>query len=498
MTGGAEHPTELWPDPRRVVGRLFLPGEELSPGRSRAAQIAERVLAVPDDDVAQVVADIVADFEPRHRDLTAMLTRHAAAVASRVPDAAALGPERTLLLGAAFTAEYAVEAAALCNPSVVAHPDQNGLEPGQLRVAVALRAIGEGHISSIEFAEAVIGPGPRWAFSERTLPLAMASTTAGTWRREHLRAALEHEGHLDELSSAVLARLPEHFSAPAVVEAMQNIPEEPFGRHEGRAGRDALRDVASSAYVARFDEDTTLGQRVLLPTAADEMSGMEDARFVLAEDPDGRREYRATYTAYDGRTIAPRLIVSADLRTFAVHRLTGPAARNKGMALFPRQVGGMHLALTRSDGESISLARSAEGVVWDDEVVVHTPRQPWEVVQTGNCGSPLETSRGWLVLTHGVGPMRDYAIGAILLDRDEPTTVLARTEQPLLRARGSRRDGYVPNVVYSCGGILHEDRLWVPYGIGDDRIAVFCTDVEELLDSMEPSLEWSGQGCSRR
>jgi predicted GH43/DUF377 family glycosyl hydrolase len=242
--------------------------------------------------------------------------------------------------------------------------------------------------------------------------------------------------------------------------------------------------VVASAYSVEFAEDVLLAQRVLIPTAAEESNGMEDARLTRFVDDSGEVHFRATYTAYDGHRIAPRLLTSSDLRTFEAHRLAGPAARNKGMALFPRLVNGRHLALCRSDGESTSLASSADGYVWGDPKIVQHPSATWEVLQIGNCGPPIETEAGWLVLTHGVGAMRAYSIGAILLDLADPTRIVGRLAEPLLAPDPELRDGYVPNVVYSCGGLVHDGTLWIPYGIDDSRIAVAHVPLTELLAGM--------------
>jgi predicted GH43/DUF377 family glycosyl hydrolase len=233
-----------------------------------------------------------------------------------------------------------------------------------------------------------------------------------------------------------------------------------------------------------FPADTMLAQRTLRPSVAEESDGMEDARFTRFVAADGRVDYRATYTAYDGHQIAPRLLLSADLLNFRTHRLSGPAARNKGMALFPRLVGGRHLALCRTDGESISLTSSADGYGWAQPRLIHEPVQPWELVQVGNCGPPIETDAGWLVLTHGVGPMRTYAISALLLDLDDPALVIGRLPYPLLQATRSEQDGYVPNVVYSCGGVVHDGRLWLPYGIDDTRIGVAWAPLDQLCSEL--------------
>ncbi|HEY0246715.1 MAG TPA: glycoside hydrolase family 130 protein [Gryllotalpicola sp.] len=481
---GIEHTAELTADPTRVVARLFLPGEGLSSAHSRTTEIAARVLAIPPRRSEELATELLADFQPRHLDVASVFDRNVSAVESRIPDAATLTPAQRTVLGASFTAEYAVEGAALCNPSAVEHPDQSGLLPGELRVAVAMRSIGEGHLSSITFAEAVIGADDSWSFAERRAPLARASISEGTWEREHLHRALEHEGRLDELSSAALRKLPKQFPVSAVETALAELPSELTAHRDSRNDAQALHRMAASAYEAHFDPVTALSQRTLLPTSADEDHGMEDARFVRFTDADGRLGYRASYTAYDGRDVAPRLITSPDLVNFVIHRLSGEAARNKGMALFPRTVDGVHLALSRLDGESISLAGSPDGLSWTETAVIHRPTEPWELVQTGNCGSPIETPAGWIVLTHGVGPMRSYAIGALLLDRDDPSRVLARTTEPILRPSPRRRDGYVPNVVYSCGGIVHNGVLWIPFGVDDCRIRVFSVGVDELLATM--------------
>jgi predicted GH43/DUF377 family glycosyl hydrolase len=260
-----------------------------------------------------------------------------------------------------------------------------------------------------------------------------------------------------------------------------------LGRAGVQATVDLLRQLVASAYEVQFDADLSLSQRVLLPSAAEESHGMEDARFVLFTGDDGSVEYRATYTAYDGRHIAPRLLTSPDLRVFAAHRLAGPAARNKGLALFPRLVNGVHLSLCRSDGESTSLAYSDDGFVWGTPQPLQVPSASWETLQVGNCGPPIETDAGWLVLTHGVGPMRVYTISALLLDLVNPGRVIKRLPDPLLSTASDEREGYVPNVVYSCGGVVHDGRLWIPYGIGDARISVAWVDVAELIDAMVPA-----------
>ncbi|GAA4182199.1 glycosylase [Gryllotalpicola koreensis] len=481
---GREHAAGLTADATRLTTRLFLPGEGLTSAHSRTVEIAARVLAISAKRTETLAAELVAAFSARHLDVVSVFERNARVVESRITNADTLTPAQRTVLGASFTTEYAVEGAALCNPSAVAHPDQSGLLPGQLRVAVSTRSIGEGHRSSITFAEAVIGADRSWTFAERQHPLAQASINEGTWDRDQLRRALEQDGRLTELSSAALSRLPQRFPAVAVAAAVSALPAELTAHQDSRLDAEVLHRVAMSTYEANFGPATSLSQRVLLPVAADEDHGMEDARFVRFTDANGVRSYRASYTAYDGRDVSTRLITSPDLAHFVIQRLSGDATHTKGIALFPRIVGDAHLALSRTDGESISLARSPDGMNWTDVAVVHRPTEPWELVQTGNCGSPIETPRGWIVLTHGVGPMRSYSMGALLLDLDDPRRVVARTTEPILNPARDRDAGYVPNVVYSCGGLVHDGTLWIPFGIDDSRVGVFSLGIDELLNAM--------------
>ncbi len=482
-----DHGIDLEPDPSRVVARLFLPGEGFTRTGSRASGIMARIAALSAEERRREAGAILRGFGSRHDRLRDILARHAATVIFRAGDVTPLDADHEVVLGAAFTAEHSVEGAALCNPSAVVHPDQGGLPPGALRLAIAMRAIGEGHVSSITFASAVVGPGGEWTMEPRAAPVMTATVTEGEWTRRHFRETLESESRLNELSGAIVRALPEVFPNSAIEEAIRQVPAELAQRHEIRDDLDVIRTMAWSAYRAEFDVASELTQRVLLPWAAEETHGMEDARFTRFTTDDGTVEYRATYTAYDGHSVAPRLIVSPDLRVFSVHRLSGPASTNKGMALFPRPIGGRLYALTRTDGENTSIARSSDGLSWTDIAVLGRPELLWEAVQTGNCGSPIETERGWLVLVHGVGPMRQYSIGALLLDLDDPTRVLARLTAPLLRPTPELRDGYVPNVVYSCGGVVHDGTLWLPYGVGDDRVRVGSIGLTELLDAMTPA-----------
>ncbi|NQX27478.1 glycosylase [Microbacteriaceae bacterium VKM Ac-2854] len=449
-----------------------------------------RVLEFSPSEVSEAVAALRADFAPRDAEWELRMRSHAAAVGARVV-AGSLDDDRTVLVGALFTAESAVEGAALCNPSAMLHPDQSRLGSGRVRVAVSLRQIGEGHRSSIGFATAIIGPGRTWRFQPRAHPLVGADHTAGRWHRAHFRAALSRDRPLREVATAVLDALPDEFTADQLDAAIAALPPGLASRYDAASDLAAIRMTARSAYAADFAPASELSARTLTPAAAEESHGMEDARFTRfsprdGDDTENGTEYRASYTAYDGVTISSRLIRSPDLRTFTTHRLTGPPAGNKGMAFFPRPIGGALLALSRTDGDTVSLARSEDGLHWEDVARLRAPRELWQTVQQGNCGPPIETEHGWLVLTHGVGPMRRYSVGAVLLELEHPEVVIATLTRPLMSPSPAEQNGYVPNVLYSCGGIVVHGILWIPYGVSDDRIRVASVVVDELVAAMTP------------
>lgn len=428
-------PVQVTADPRRVAARLFLPGQELtSSGPSRADGVIARCLALSDQQVGEALADLLSGYGARHRDLPGVLDEHFRAVSHRVPDAGSVAADRRRLIGAHFTREVAVETAAVLNPSVVPHPVQDG-PPGSLRFVMSVRAVGEGHLSTVTFRSGTLLPGG----------------SAG-------RVVLDPPSVLVE-----------HGSEP-----------------EGGSDRERLGLARRHSYAVSFPPGSALGERTLFPALEVERSGMEDARFVRLTGPDGGCGYAATYTGFDGMHVTSRRLDTQDFRTFRSAPLTGGAAADKGMALFPRQVGGRYLALSRWDRENNVVASSDDGFHWVDGTRLQAPAEGWEAIQLGNCGSPLETDHGWLVLTHGVGPMRAYAIGALLLDLDRPDRVIGRLTEPLLRPDPDERDGYVPNVVYSCGGLIHQDTLLIPYGCSDSRIRFALVDLPALLGRLSP------------
>ncbi|WP_367127689.1 glycoside hydrolase family 130 protein [Saccharothrix sp. HUAS TT1] len=474
----------LRPDSRRVITKLFVPGEERPEHESRSAAVIRRVMALDEETVSAALTRTVRLFEDRHRDVRATFADHFASVSHRFPAGVELSESRRLLIGAYFTHEYAVEGAALCNPSMVAHPDQDGLAPGHLRFVLSVRGIGEGHLSSIGFRTGVVGPG-----GAITVEPPPDVTTTGLRRDSvHEKALflgkLAELGHDDEVSAVLNRWLPARFTDAELDVVLADLHPRLVARQEAHRTVELIRWIAACNYTSEFPGDTVVSGRLLWPTGPSERQGMEDARFVRFTDDGGGQTYYATYTAFDGAGVAPQLLQTDDFRTFRVTQMTGSAARNKGVALFPRKIGGRFVALSRGDGESTAVVSSDDIAKWNEPRPVETPGKDWDLVQVGNCGSPIETPEGWLVLTHGVGPMRVYSMGAMLLDLDHPERVLATLPEPLLLPAADERDGYVPNVVYSCGGLPHGDTLVIPYGASDSTIGLATTSLRGLVAAL--------------
>lgn len=475
----------LLADPRRVLARLHVPGHELlADSPSRATGVLGRILAIGDDEVAVELDRVLRRYAGRHRDLAATHERHAAQIAHRLPAGPELSPARRRLLGAYFTHEFSIEGAALFNPSLAPHPDQSGLAAGECRFVMTLRAVGEGHISCVELRSGVLDQAGDVRLDDPG-PFVESGVVGPTSMNLSLFASMMAEAAADEESTRfVLSRLGATFTDAELEAALAELEGQRLTRSGGDRTAQTARHLARCSYQVEFDGASGVAERVLSPVAPSETAGIEDVRLVRFTGDDAAVRYLGTYTAYDGRQIAPQLLETVDFRTFRMSQLSGQAATNKGMALFPRTVGGRHLALSRWDRENCSLAVSDDGMHWPTATTVHRPERGWELIQTGNCGSPMETEAGWLVLTHGVGPMREYAIGALLLDLDDPTRVVGDLGEPLLTADTDEREGYVPNVVYSCGGMIHGDVLVLPYGASDDSVRCATVDVPSLLERL--------------
>jgi predicted GH43/DUF377 family glycosyl hydrolase len=480
----ARTPIRLSPDPRRVITKLFVPGDDAPPYGSRATAVINRVMAMDEKTVDMVLATTLDSFAGRHSRLADTFTDHFTSISHRLELSARPSAARRQLIGAYFTEEYAIEGAALFNPSIVAHPDQSGLREGQLRFVMSVRAVGEGHLSSIGFRTGVVGPGEALNLDNPGRHLVTGRHRQVLCDRSLLYGKLAEEGHDDEVAAFLHRNLAARFTGEELEKALEALHPQLRTRPGMHRTMERIHDIAANNYEVEFPAESALSERVLWPVGPSESHGMEDARFVRFTEPDGTQVYFATYTAYDGQHIAPQLLETTDFRTFRASQLAGPAAVNKGMALFPRQVGGRYLALSRHDRESTSLAASGDLHTWQALRTLQLPEQPWELVQIGNCGSPIETEVGWLLLTHGVGPMRTYVISAVLLDLEDPGRVLAALPEPLLTAQRDERDGYVPNVVYSCGALVHQDTLLLPYGMSDSSISIARVHLPALLDRL--------------
>jgi predicted GH43/DUF377 family glycosyl hydrolase len=472
-------------DASRVIARLFVPGQEgFDQQESRAATVLDRLLVLDESEVERSLDDVMSRFASRHRDLTETFRRHADHLAGRLDPNRVLSSTRRLLLGATFTAEYAIEGAALCNPSMLVHPDQTEVAAGSVRFIMSARAIGEGHLSSIEFRTGVID-GHGVVTVESPSPFAaMGQLQPTLLDAAAFRTELRQLGSSGGNTDFVFDGLNDQFTSLELEERLGHLHAEVAIRHQADRTISLIRRIASRTYGVTFATETALSERVLWPASPAESNGMEDARFVRFVEDDGRVRYLATYTAYDGRNISQQLLETTDFRAFTSSPIVGPGAANKGLALFPRRISGRFAALSRWDRETNAVAFSDNPLVWRHASSCQVPIQTWELLQLGNCGPPIETGAGWLVLTHGVGPMRTYSIGAILLDLEDPTKILGQLSEPLLTPQGDERDGYVPNVVYSCGGIVHADTLVLPYGIGDAAISVATVPLGPLLDAL--------------
>jgi len=469
-------------NPARVITALFVPGQEgFDLQESRTSSVLTRVLALDDDEAQDALDDVMERCDHRHRHLVQTFERNADVVAERLDPGLVLSTTRRLLVGATFTNEYAIEGAALCNPSMVAHPDQSGLPTDSLRFVMSTRAVGEGHRSSIGFRTGNVDASGSVTFDEPPQFAVGAQTSAAALDAAVFRGELDRMRGGGEDADYIFDALGEHFTRAELDQRLHRLDAQPATRQHGKRTTALIRKIADRTYSARFADETALSERVLLPAMSAECNGMEDARFVRLVEEDGTTRYYATYTAYDGADIRQQLLETSDFQNFTSSPLTGPAAANKGLALFPRRIGGRFVALSRSDRESNTITSSVNLHHWGRGLPCQVPARAWEMLQLGNCGSPIETDAGWLALTHGVGPMRTYGIGAALLDLDDPTHVVGQLRRPLLRALPDEQDGYVPNVVYSCGALLHNGTLVLPYGIGDSAIGVATVPVAALL-----------------
>jgi len=475
------HEVTLLPESARVIIRPFIPSDI-----HRITTIIGRALALSEEDVMSDLAAVLAEFDCRHFDIEPVLLSHFQKVLPHVFTQRPLSRARQLLIGALFSGEYALESAALFNPSIVPHPDQADVPVGAMRFIMSLRATGEGHISSIEFRAGLIAQNGNISMDPVSRYVTVPEIVPNpSYRKKRFIIKLHEMGFENDHATAVMVPLADNFTRSDLNKSVGTV------RHETQpATRDLLRTLeciqwlADSNYELLFPSRLAMSERIIFPVSLNESNGIEDARFVRFTDDDGTFMYYATYTAYNGRAILPQLIETEDFLHFRVLTLNGSAVQNKGMALFPRRICGRYAMLSRQDDENLFIMFSDNPHYWSDPQIILRPAEMWESVKIGNCGSPIETEVGWLVITHGVGPMRKYCIGVALLDLNDPTQVIGRLSKPLLCPEGNEREGYVPNVVYSCGSMLHGRELILPFAMSDKITAIASMSLDELLTAL--------------
>lgn len=471
----------LRPQTERVILRSFVPNDP-----TRISTIIGRALALTESDAEAKLAEIQAEFNSRHRHFDQRMMAQYNHVLPHLFTQRPLSKNRQLLVGAMFLGEYSIESAALFNPSIVAHPDQQGVAPGELRIILSLRATGEGHISSIEFRSGMLSASGDLTLDNTSRFAELPSVLPNpSYKKKIFTTKLYEMGFENTHTATVMEPLVEEFTRTDLHQTVNRLRQETLpSTQDFKRTIDFIQWLADSNYELEFTPDIPLSERVIFPTSANESNGIEDARFVQFIDDDGSVMYYATYTAYNGRTILPQLIETRDFLHFRVLTLNGTAVHNKGMALFPRKINGKYAMLSRKDDENLFIMTSTNAHNWNDPQLIMRPAEPWEFIKIGNCGSPIETPDGWIVVTHGVGPMRKYCIGVALLDLNDPQRVIARLPYPILMAEGADREGYVPNVVYSCGGMIHADTVILPYALSDHATTVAQIPVPELLTAL--------------
>jgi predicted GH43/DUF377 family glycosyl hydrolase len=471
----------LNPDVRKVIPRFFNTGDE----RSRA--LIGRVMLLPDSQVSELLLQVQHEFRKRYNNIRFIFEKHFELVKHLLPEKErlALSNDKKLLIGSYFTMEYSLEHAALFNPSIVEDPDQSGAAAGEKNVIISFRAIGEGHISSLVFKRARLDKNANIHFEPSGTYMNQGRITQ--LKRNNKKAFKELLSHSilpEEIRTNILSQLHDNFSYKEIElilkTALQHVET---GMAKNKIKYDIL-SMVNTSYEVHFLQESLLSERVIFPVTFTEKNGIEDARFIKFTAEDGASTYMATYTAYDGSFILPHLIETKDFLHFKMSPLHGKAAINKNLALFPRKIHGQYAMISRIDGVNNYIMFSDDLYLWETATLLQQPMYPWEFVQIGNGGSPIETEKGWLVITHGVGPMRKYCLGASLFDLNDPTKELGRLKEPILMPDEDEWHGYVPNVVYSCGTIIHQENLFIPYALSDYATSFATVPLDALLDAM--------------
>lgn len=475
-------PNKVYPDSGRVIARYFFNGEE------RAVSLLKKILALNSDEVFSLISPLLQDFSKRHRNITKKLLKHCEKVRPYVEKAGGnfekIDDYTKYLIGSYFTHEYSIESAAFFNPSIVLDPDQTLLEEGQLRVLISFRAVGEGHVSSVVFRRAMID-------KHNNIHVIPAGDYIDEAEKVHNmvynKKLFLKKGQEADINESFLKDVDEHLPDRFDYDSLKRLIIEAKGKTEDERTimqYNLILALSDSYRKISFSKDTDISDRVIFPISDFESNGIEDARFVKFTKDNGKTVYYCTYTAYDGNHIMPKLLETYDFYDFKTSPLNGAGAKNKNLALFPRKINGKFAMLSRIDGWNNYLMYSDNINVWENPIKIQQPEFPWEFVQIGNCGSPIETEHGWLVMTHAVGPMRRYCIGASLLDLENPEKEIGRLKEPLIMPNPDEREGYVPNVVYSCGSIIHNGELIIPYGLSDHSSGFATVKLETLLNRL--------------
>lgn len=463
-----------------VITLPFLHG-----GQARVRSIFQRVGELSDADVDRLLAEVLSRFEHRHLNFSAVLDEHYDMAAAMVDEYDPIDQKRRKLIGSYFTLEYSLASAALFNPSIVPHPNQSGVAEGELRFVMSLRATGEGHVSSIIFRTGLIHSDRSIEFYPPSALPQRAKLSPDQFFVKSLFARKLREMAIDPQAVEIVMRaLPERFTLVELEKVVtESRPNQPDLLHSEQT-IEGIRWLARENYQLRLPEEAHISQIVIFPRSDTERRGIEDLRMVRFVDDDGTAIYYGTYTAYDGYRTLPQLMDTTDLYHLNIHTMNGACVQNKGMALFPRRVNGQYAMCSRIDGVNLHIMYSDNVHFWETAQLLRTPMHPWEFMQIGNCGSPIETDIGWLLLTHGVGPMRTYSISALLLDLNDPLKVIGHLNEPLLMPLEEEREGYVPNVVYTCGALVHGDRLYLPYAMSDAATGFALVDLDKLLEQL--------------
>ncbi|HAF28506.1 MAG TPA: glycosidase [Bacteroidales bacterium] len=477
------------PDVSRVIARFLYTNDE------RAMNTIQLVLGMTKNEASLALNPILRDYSMRHRNISKIFEKHFNRIVYLFKeikiDPNSLDNTQKLLIGSYFTMEYSIEAAAFFNPSIVEHPDQSEIRVGEKRVIISFRATGEGHISSIVFRTGVLDKNSNLTIE----PIGNMLEEAGQIKR-HIYTKKTFKSKLNEMqnfhsmipSDLILDKLNEKFTYGELRDCIEDARKTLHLASDKEILFNQIMWLASSHYELEFSLDTNISERVIFPVSINEKNGIEDARFVKFIDDDGKTTYYATYTAYDGTRILPKMLATTDFYHFKVIPVHGEIAQNKGMALFPRKINGKYAMLCRLDGYRNYIAFSNQISIWRDAKLLQEPKFPWEFVQIGNSGSPIETDEGWLVITHGVGPMREYVLGASLFDLENPEKEIGRLKSPLLIPNAEEREGYVPNVVYTCGSMIHNGNLIIPYAMSDYASTYATVNLEELLTTLKNSV----------